>query len=198
MTTTLVLASTSPTRQRLLENAGVPFEAIAPGVDEEAVRQAMSANGTSASDMADALAELKAVKVGRRTSRLTLGSDQTLELDGACLAKPETLEVLKTQILSLRGRVHRLHAAAVLVEQGVSVWREVKTATMTMRDFSSAFLDRYLEAVGRDVMGSVGGYHVEGLGLQLFERIEGDHFAVLGLPMVGLLQQLRQRGVIPS
>ncbi len=192
----LTLASTSTTRQALLKNARVAFEAVAPGVDEVAAKASLVAGGASPREIANALAELKAVKVGRRTGRLTLGSDQTLELDGVCLDKPETLVELKAQLLSLRGRVHKLHAAAVLVESGVPVWREVKTASLSMRSFSDAFLDGYLEHVGPGVLGSVGGYHMEGAGLQLFDRVEGEHFVILGLPMLGLLQALRLRGVI--
>jgi septum formation protein len=196
MSTPLILASTSAARRTLLTNAGVTFEARAPGVDEAAARASLIADGVKPREIADALAELKALKVGRTTGRLTLGSDQTLELDGQCFDKPETLDALKTQLLMLRGRSHKLHAAAVLVEEGAPVWRDVQTATLTMRRFSDAFLDKYLEDVDGAVLGCVGGYHIEGLGLQLFDRMEGDYFTVLGLPMWGLLAALRQRGVI--
>lgn len=196
--TRLVLASTSVTRQTLLRNAGVAFDAVAPGVDEPAAKVSLIQAGAGPRDIADALAELKALKVGRRTGGLTLGSDQTLELEGRLFDKPETVEAVKDQLLSLRGRAHALHSAAVLVERGETVWREVKTARLTMRAFSPAFLDDYLGKAGEAVMGSVGGYHLEGLGLQLFERIEGDYFTVLGLPLMGLLDALRLRGVIAS
>ena len=192
----LILASTSATRQAILRNAGVPFEAMAPGVDETAAKAALIADEVRPRDIADTLAELKSVKIGRRTNALTLGSDQTLELDGELFDKPETIQAVRDQLVRLRGRTHKLHAAVVLVENSQPVWREVKTAHLTMRAFSDAFLDDYLQSAGEEVLGSVGGYHIEGTGLQLFEKVEGDHFAILGLPMMGLLGVLRQRGVM--
>ncbi len=194
--TRLILASTSPTRQALLRNAGVPFEVMAPGVDEAAAKAALTTDGATPRDIADALAELKAVKIGRKTGALTLGCDQTLDLDGELLDKPGDEQALRTQLQRLRGRAHKLHSAAVLVEDGAPVWREVKTAKLTMRAFSGAFLDRYIHEAGLSVLGAVGGYHIEGVGLQLFEAVEGEHFTILGLPMLGLLEALRQRGVI--
>ena len=195
-TVRLVLASTSVTRQILLRNVGIAFEAMAPGVDEVAVKASLLSQGSNARDIADALAEMKAVKIGRRTGALTLGADQTLELDGRMFDKPGTIEALRRQLLTLRGQVHKLHAAIVLVEDGQPVWREVKTARLTMRAFSDNFLNHYLEIAGEEVLGAVGGYHIEGAGLQLFEKIDGDHFTILGLPMTGLMQALRQKGVL--
>ena len=180
----------------MLQAAGVPIRAMASGVDEEAAKASLLAEGAAPREIADALAELKATKIGRRTGELTLGSDQTLDLDGAVLSKAEDLPSLRAQLLRLRGRSHKLHAAAVLVEGGEPVWREVKTATLTMRDFSEGFLDAYLATHGATVMGAVGGYHIEGAGLQLFSKVEGDHTAILGLSMLGLLEALRLRGVI--
>ena len=196
--TRLVLASTSAARQTILRNAGVPFEAMSPGVDETAAKASLLASGAAPREIADGLAELKAIKIGRRTGALTLGCDQTLDLDTELFDKPETLAALRVQLLRLRGRTHKLHAAAVLVEGGEPVWREVKTATLIMRAFSDAFLDDYIATFGEAVQGAVGGYHIEGMGLQLFDRVEGDYFTILGLPMMGLLGALRQRGVIAT
>ncbi len=191
----LVLASTSPTRRRVLEQAGVAFEAVAPNVDEDAAKAAFRHDGLSPRDLADALAELKAHAGWARTRAPTLGCDQTLEFDDEAFDKPVDLEDLRRQLTRLRGQTHKLHAALVLVENGQATWREVATVRLTMRDFSDGFLDDYLASEGSSVLGSVGGYRIEGLGVQLFERIEGDHFAILGLPLLGLLHALRQRGL---
>lgn len=194
----LVLASTSLTRRGLLERAGVPHWAIAPGVDEDAAKASFRAEGLSPRDMADALAELKARAGWARSQAPTLGCDQVLEFEGEGFDKAESLEALRNQLLRLRGKVHRLHSASVLVENGDPTWREIVTSTLTVRDFSEAFLDQYLEAEGEMLLGSVGGYRIEGLGVQLFERVVGDHFAILGLPLIGLLSALRQRGLAPT
>lgn len=194
----LVLASTSSTRRRVLENAGVAHAAIAPGVDEDAAKAALRAEGLSPRDLADALAELKARAGWARSQAPTLGCDQVLEFEGEGFDKAESLPALRDQLLRLRGKIHRLHAALVLVENGQPTWREVVTSTLVMRSFSDAFLDHYLSVEGDGLLGSVGGYRIEGMGVQLFDRIEGDHFAILGLPLTGLLHALRQRGLALS
>lgn len=191
----LVLASTSPTRRKVLEQAGVAHRAIAPGVDEDAAKAAFRAEGLSARDQADALAELKARAGWARSREPTLGCDQTLELESDVFDKPADLATLRDQLVRLRGRTHKLHSALVLVEQGEPTWREVVTATLTMRAFSDAFLDAYVAAEGETLLGSVGGYQIEGPGVQLFARVAGDHFAILGLPLLGLLEALRLRGL---
>lgn len=191
----LVLASTSATRRRVLEQAGIDHRAIAPGVDEEAAKAAFRAEGLTPRDQADALAELKARAGWARTHEPTLGCDQMLEFDGKGFDKAESLDELHDQLSWLRGRTHRLHAALVLVEGGAPTWREVTTASLTMRDFSDDFLDHYLSLEGEALLGSVGGYRLEGMGVQLFSRIEGDFFGILGLPLLGLLEALRQRGL---
>lgn len=194
----LVLASTSPARRRLLASAGVPFEAIAPGVDETAAKAAMRAEGMSPRDQADALAELKARAGWRRGGGLTLGCDQILEVEGEAVDKADTLDQVAAQLRALRGRSHRLHSAAVLVDDGEPVWRQLTTVTLRMRPFSEDFLARYLTAAGEALTGSVGGYHVEGIGAQLFEQIDGDVFAIQGLPLLPVLGALRARGIMPS
>lgn len=194
----IVLASASATRAGLLRAAGVPFEAEAPGVDEAAVKAGLLAEGVGARDIADALAELKALRVSGRRPGLVVGSDTTLELDGALLDKAADVTEARSHLLALRGRTHRLHSAVVAARDGVVIWREVATARMTVRAFSDAFLDGYVAQAGAALTGSVGAYWYEALGVQLFERVEGDHFAILGMPMLGLLDLLRRHGELPA
>jgi len=192
----VVLASTSSARRALLTAAGVPFTPLAPGVDEDAAKASMAAEGLTPRDMADALAELKAVKISRRRAGLVIGADQTLDLDGQTLDKPADHSRAREQLIALRGRRHNLHSAVVVALDGAPIWREVVSATLVMRPFSDAFLEQYLAAEGDAVLGSVGCYRLEGLGAQLFERIDGDYFAILGLPLTGLLDLLRRYGVL--
>jgi len=192
----LVLASTSLTRRRVLEQAGVPYRSISPGVDEEAAKQALRAEGLTPRDQADALAELKARAGWARTGAASLGCDQTLEFEGEAFDKPEDADAARAQLKRLCGKTHALHSAVVLVENAQPSWRELVTVNLTMRRFSDGFLDAYLAAEGDGVMGSAGGYRIEGRGIQLFDAIGGDFFAILGLPLIGLLHALRQRGLI--
>lgn len=195
---TLVLASTSVSRMALLRAAGVAFEAVAPNVDEGEIKAAMLAEGARPRDIADALAELKAVRVSRRVpGALVLGSDQVLETaDGALLDKPEGRAGAEAHLRRLMGAEHRLITAAVIALDGQPVWRVVDTARLTMRPLSDAFIAAYLDSEGDAVLGSVGAYRLEGLGAQLFTRVEGDHFTILGLPLLQVLDYLRVRGVI--
>lgn len=197
--TSLVLASTSASRQAMLTAAGVPFEALAPMVDEAELKRALLAEGADARRVADALAEAKAVKISRKLpGALVLGSDSVVALDdGTLIDKAPDRETLADQLRMLRGRTHRLVSAAVVAENGTPVWRFVGVAKLTMRDFSDAFLDAYLGACGDVLLGSVGGYHVEGRGAQLFARIDGDQFTIRGLPLLAVLDYLRTRGVMP-
>lgn len=192
----LVLASTSTTRRAMLDAAGVPHDAVSAGVDEDAAKAALAHLDGRA--LADALAELKAVKVSaRRPGDLVLGCDQTLELDdGTLLDKPGA--ALAAQLCQLSGRTHRLHSAVVAAENGQPVWRHVERAKMTMRVLSEAFIADYVADEGVTVAGCVGGYRIEGRGAQLFSRIEGSHFTILGLPLLPLLDWLRVRGDLPS
>ena len=197
--TRLLLASQSPTRRRMLEAAGVPFETVAAPLDEDSAKAGLLASGFDARDMAEMLAELKAKSVVAPADTLVLGSDQTLErADGEILGKPGSLAAARDQLLSLRGAEHKLHSGAVLVRNGERLWGCVESVTMSVRDFSTRFIDDYLAREGDAVTGSAGAYRVEGLGAQLFERIEGSHFAILGLPLVPLLGELRKRGVVTS
>ena len=196
----LILASQSASRRAMLAAAGVPFAVEAAGVDEESVKQAMIAEGTDGRRLADALAELKAIKLSRRhPTALVLGCDSTVAAeDGTLIDKAASREDSRAQLQSLRGTTHRLTSAAVVALGGEPIWRHVDTAKLTMRDFSDAFLDSYLDAEWPAIGGCVGGYRLEGLGIQLFSRIEGDHFTILGLPLLPLLDWLRVRGVIQS
>jgi septum formation protein len=196
----LVLASQSAARRAMLTAAGVPFEALSPQVDEDEIKASLKAQGSGARDIADALAEVKAVKLSNRLpGALVLGADQVLvTADGALLDKPADRAGAAAQLRGLAGQEHRLISAAVVAENGKPVWRVVDSAKLRMRRFGDDFLDRYLDAEGEAILGCVGAYRLEGLGAQLFTRVEGDHFTVLGLPLLAVLDYLRARGVIST
>ena len=193
---TLVLASTSAARKAVLAGAGVRFEAARSGVDEDATKARLLAEGASPKRVAEVLAEQKAVAVSTGRAQLVIGADQTLELDGRLYDKVETLDAARARLRELRGRPHLLHSAVVVALDGAPVWAETVSATLTMRDFSDGFLEDYLAAEGEAALGSVGCYRLESMGVQLFSEIAGDYFAILGLPMMGLLDLLRRRGVL--
>jgi len=192
----IILASQSASRKAMLKAAGVAFTAEAAGVDEDSVKAAMIGEGADGRRLADALAELKAVKVSRRhPTALVLGCDSTVAAeDGSLIDKAESREDSRAQLRMLAGTTHKLTSAAVVALGGEPIWRHVDTARLTMRPFSDAFLDSYLDAEWPAIGGCVGGYRLEGLGAQLFSRIDGDHFTILGLPLLPLLDWLRVRG----
>lgn len=195
----LLLASQSPTRRRMLESAGVQFDAVSAPLDEDSAKQGLLASGFDARDMAEMLAELKAKSVTAPAGALVLGADQTLEReDGEILGKPGSRVGAREQLLSLRGATHKLHSGAVLVSGGDRLWGCVESVTLSVRRFSERFLDDYLEREGDAVLGSAGAYRIEALGSQLFDRIEGSHFAILGLPLIPLLEELRRREIVTS
>ena len=194
----LVLASASAARRRMLEAAGLAFEVELPRVDEEAAKASLRAHGMKPRDQADSLAELKALSVSRRRSGFIIGADQMLAVEGATLDKPKDAADARAHLLRLRGRAHELITAAVVAREGAAIWRHVDTPKLHMRAFSDAFLDDYLSRAGDGALRSVGAYQLEGLGAQLFERIEGDYFSVLGLPLLPLLAFLREHGIAPS
>jgi septum formation protein len=194
----LVLASTSSARKAVLAGAGVPFEATRSGVDEDATKARLLATGATPRQVAQALADEKALAVSQGRPELVLGADQTLELAGRLYDKAETLDDARARLRALRGRPHQLHSAVAMASEGAVIWRETMSATLTMRDFSDGFIDDYLAAEGDAALGSVGCYRLEGLGVQLFSKIEGDYFTILGLPLMGLLELLRQRGVVSA
>jgi septum formation protein len=182
----------------MLEAAGVAFEPVAAPLDEEEAKAGLAAAGFEARDMAEMLAEMKAKSVAGGDA-LVIGADQILELDdGTILSKPESREGALAQLRSLGGRTHRLHSAAVVAEHGARIWGETESVTLNVRPLGEAFLQAYLDREYEDVRWNVGSYRVEGMGAQLFERIEGSHFAVLGLPLLPLLAFLRTRGLLQS
>lgn len=198
MSDPIILASKSPARAAVLTGAGVPFETAVAGVDEDAVKQAMLAEGAGAREVADALAELKAIRISQRRPGFVIGSDQTLEFEGRLYDKVSDQAQAAERLKAMRGKSHKLHSAVVVAKDGAPIWREVVSATLTMRDFSDAFLADYLAAEGEHALGSVGVYRLEGPGAQLFSRIEGDYFAILGLPLMGLLDLLRRHGALAA
>ncbi len=177
----------------MLAAAGVRFEAVVSTVDEDDVK----ARGGTARDIAETLARLKAM-AGRRPATLVIGADQTLELDGHSISKAASVEELRANLLRLRGRTHALHSAVAVAEDDTILWSHTETARLTMRDFSDGFLDDYISRNGEAVRSSLGGYWFEGEGAQLFDRVDGDYFTVLGLPLIPLLGFLRREGVLPS
>lgn len=197
----IVLASGSRTRQHMLSAAGVQVSVAVPDVDEAALRRTLERESgvTSPAAVAEWLARAKATDVSARyPGALVVAADQVLACEGKVFCKAADRECARATLLALRGREHQLHAAVAVAEDGEVGWVAVDTARMRMRDFSPAFLDAYLRRAGAEVLESVGGYKVEGLGIQLFERIEGDHFTILGLPLMPLLGELRSRGVLPA
>jgi len=196
---TLILASASEVRARVLRNVGVAFDIRPAHVDEDAVKDSLLASGAPLRNVADALAELKAVRISNAApTALVLGADQVLAFEGELVSKCESLDEARNLLRRLRGKKHELISALVLAKGGSAIWRHVETARLTMRDFSDAFVDDYLAAEGKGLLKGVGCYRLEGRGPQLFERIEGDYFAILGLPLVPLLTALRQHGMVAT
>ena len=197
MTAAIVLASSSAARARMLEAAGVAIQIDPARIDEAAAKAAFRAEQAPARDQADSLAELKALRISNRhPGRLVLGADQVLQMGEETLDKPADREAARDQLMRLRGVSHQLFSAAVIAVDGAPIWRHVGAVRLTMRPFSDAFLDQYLDQAGDAVLGSVGAYHLEGLGAQLFSRIDGDFFTVLGLPLIPVLGFLRARDVL--
>lgn len=188
----LILASGSAARKQMLGAAGLDFEVDVPRVDEEAAKASLRAEGMKPRNQADALAELKALSVSRRRSGLVIGADQMLAVEGETFDKPKDRAEARQHLLRLRGRTHELLTAAVVAKDGAVIWRHMETPRLRMRAFSDAFVDDYLDRVGDGALHSVGAYQLEGLGAQLFERVDGDYFAVLGLPLLPLLAFLRE------
>ncbi|MBI4968791.1 MAG: septum formation protein Maf [Rhodospirillales bacterium] len=192
---TLVLASASSARQAMLAGAGLDFTIDPAHCDEGAIKE--SRKGQPALAIAQALAEAKALAVGRRhPESWVIGADQILECDGTLYDKPRDLAAARRQLQDLRGRTHELVSAVALARQGRIDWTACDRARLTLRDFPDAELDAYLERVGVTALASVGAYRIEGPAIRLFERIEGDHFTILGLPLLALLAALRQRGAL--
>lgn len=195
----LILASGSRIRRTLLENAGLEIEVIPARVDESLLRQTLVSESVSSRDIADALAEMKALRISQKhPARLVLGCDQVLDLGGRILAKPESVEDARAQLREMRGRAHDLLSAAVICMNGAPIWRHVGRVRLTVRMFSDDWLESYLTRNWPDISESVGGYKLESEGVRLFSRIEGDYFTVLGLPLLDLLGFLTLRGDLPQ
>ncbi|MGD9981930.1 MAG: nucleoside triphosphate pyrophosphatase [Hyphomonadaceae bacterium] len=192
---TLVLASGSAARREMLEAAGLVFEVDVPRIDEEAAKASLRAEGLAPRDQADALAELKALSVSRKRPGFVIGADQMLAIGSEVFDKPNDAGEARNHLIRLRGRTHELITAAVVAREGAVIWRCIDTPRLKMRAFSDAFLDDYVSRAGDRVLRSVGAYQLEGLGAQLFERVEGDYFSVLGLPLLPLLAFLREHGI---
>ena len=193
----LVLASGSATRRALLQAAGLSFDVAVPNIDEGAVKTAAKGDGGTAEHAATALANMKAATVADQDA-LVIGADQILVCGGTWLDKPATLAAAREQLSFLRGRAHTLVTAIVCRRAGQRVWRHVATPKLTMRPFSAAFLDAYLAAEGDALLSCVGAYRLEGRGAHLFDALDGEYTAILGLPMLALLGFLRQSGVVPA
>lgn len=191
----LVLASASPARRALLEAAGLVFKVEPAEVDETALKKAHA--GAHAADLAALLADAKAVAVSKRhPGALVIGADQVLAVDDDLLDKPADRAAAAASLERLQGRAHRLISAVALARDGEVRWRHAETARLVMRPLADAAIAGYLEAAGDDVLASVGAYRLEGLGVRLFERVEGDYFTILGLPLLALLAELRRAGAI--
>ncbi len=190
----IILASTSKTRQNLLLNAGVNIDVKSARVDEEAIREAMIFEGAKPRDIADCLAEAKAQKIGRKYPGFVLGADQICAQGDQVFSKALTPVDLREQLTQLSNASHDLFSAAVLYKDGAPIWRHVGQVRLTMRKLGDEFIDEYIDAHWEDIRHCVGGYQIEGFGAQLFQRIQGDYFSVLGLPLLEVLSILRQHG----
>jgi nucleoside triphosphate pyrophosphatase len=193
----LVLASASPFRRRMLEAAGLSFRVLPAEVDEAHIRQRMPAGDLAY--VAQILAQAKAMAVSQaQPPALVIGADQVLAFGDRLFNKPKNVDEARAQLKELRGHAHQLHSAAALAQAGTILWSHVETARLAMRPFSDAFLDRYLAEMGTRVCQTVGAYEIEGRGIQLFERVEGDSFTIIGLPLLPLFAELRARGAIAT
>jgi septum formation protein len=194
----LVLASGSKTRARMLRGAGVAIEIVVPAIDEPELMASLNASGATTSRVAEVLAEMKAQRVAPRfPGRFILGCAQMLDCDGLWLDKPADRDHARDQLKMLRGKSHSLVTSAVLMRDEERLWHVTERAEMRMRDFSDEFLEHYLAQAGDDILRSVGAYQLEGIGAQLFQRVSGDFFTILGLPLLPVLAILREHGIVP-
>jgi len=198
----LILASASSARRAMLEDAGVAFEVESARIDERATQDILTAGssgGVEPADIAELLAQAKARDVSMRNpGALVIGSDQVLNVGASLLTKSADLAGVRATLKRLRGKTHQLHSGVALARDGDIVWSTVETASLTMRNFSGAFLEEYVAAEGSDLCASVGAYKFEGRGLQLFQSIAGDYFTILGMPLLPLLAELRAQRAITT
>ena len=195
--TRVILASASESRAKILHGAGIAFDVVAAHVDEEAIKESMLAANHPHRLVAEALAELKAVRISsRHPGALVIGADQVLSFAGELVSKCGTMDEARALLSRLRGKSHDLFSAAVITKDGAPVWRHIERNRMTMYPVSDAFIDDYLAVKGENLLSGVGCYRLEDEGAQFFSHIDGDYFAILGLPLIPLLSALREQGVI--
>ena len=198
MSERIILASGSAIRKQILDGAGLEYEVITRPVDEAAIKDAMLAENSRLRDIADALAEAKAMRVSLQETGFVIGADQIMVMEKTLFDKPKDMAEVRTRLLSMRGKMHELVGAVVICENGAPVWRHMSRTKLWVREFSDAFLDAYIETEGEALMKSVGAYRFEGPGAQLFEKVEGGFFAILGLDLLPVLGYLRTRGAVQS
>ena len=196
----LILASGSKARTKLLEAAGLVFIVQPPGLDEAVMLEAVSGERSlGAHDVAEVLARAKAEAISDLAPQAyVIGADQVLALGDTIFQKPDDMEAARRQLLDLSGKTHELHTCVALAKGGEAIWAETTVSSLTMRKLTPEFIGRYLAAAGEEVLACVGAYQLEGLGVQLFSKIEGDYFSTLGLPLVPLLDRLRREGAIEA
>ena len=193
----VILASASPYRARMLSNAGIVAEISPASIDEAGLKQSMQSEGMKAADIARGLAEMKALRVSRtRANALVIGADQILVCNGVLFSKPPDMAHARAGLQALRGKTHELMTAVCIALDNAVIWHHTERARLKMRDFSDDYLDRYLAETGDTVLSTVGAYALEGLGAQLFDRVDGDYFGILGLPLLPLLAFLRGHKVV--
>ena len=191
----LILASASPSRRKMLINAGLSFDIEPAGVDEEEITRSLGAKAAP-QELATTLAEMKAVRVSsKHPDAVVIGADSTLACNGRLFDKPPTMDAARKQLLALRGQTHELFSSVVVARGGARIWHWAERGRLTMRSFNEAFIDAYLARAGKDVLTSVGAYQLEGLGAHLFTRVDGDYFTILGLPLLPLLSFLAGHGI---
>lgn len=195
----IILASGSEIRAQMLRDAGLEFRVLPARIDEAAIKASLLAENAPPRDVADVLAALKAQRVaGKNPDGLVIGADQVLELDGTIFSKPADLQESKAQLRALAGKTHTLHSAAVIHHGQRPIWRHISRVDLTMRDISEAFLDRYIEQAGPEILHSVGAFQIEAAGIRLFSKINGPYHAILGLPLIEMLNFLHSAGHIQS
>jgi septum formation protein len=196
----LILASSSKIRARILEAAGLAFIVEPPGLDEGVMRQAVSGErALGAHDVAEVLARAKAEAVSDLAPKAyVIGADQVLAFGNQIMSKPDSMETARRELLDLSGKSHTLHTSVAVATNGETIWATTEIATLTMRKLSPEFIGRYLATAGEEVLNSVGAYQIESIGIQLFDKIDGDYFVILGLPLIPLLDTLRREGVIEA
>ena len=195
MSASLILASASPSRRKLLASAGLSFDIEPAGIDEEELTRSLGSKA-SPQELASTLAEMKAVRVSSiHPEVFVIGADSTLACNGRLFDKPPTMDAARKQLMALRGQTHELFSSVVVARDGARIWPWAERGRLTMRSFNEAFIDAYLSRAGKDVLTSVGAYQLEGLGAHLFTRVDGDYFTILGLPLLPLLTFLAGHGI---